>query len=163
MAFRLNPISAFPATAGKVYPDVLRTNTNDFWIEGLGVMASLDADAELHYIWQCPKGVLPTGNCKLEVKMLSYDAGGDAAFNPKWKSIAIDEDMDVASANLNAEGESTLTWTYGSDAHEMKRATINLDADTVVADEFINMRLELVSANWTLNQRCIVLPSIIWE
>jgi hypothetical protein len=163
MAVRLGPISAFPATQGKVYPDVFKTASNDFWIEGLGVMASLDADAELHYIWHTPKGGLPEGTCKLEVIMVSFDADGDAAFNPKWKSIAFDETMDLAAGSLNAEGESTISWTFGVNANQMRRATINLDADTIVSDEFIQMRLALVSANWTLNQRSIVLPSIIWE
>ena len=163
MATRLGPISAFAATQSKVFPDVFKTSSNDFWIEGLGVMASLDADAELHYVWNLPKGSLPVGTCKLEVIMFSFDAGGDAAFNPKWKSIAIDENMDLAAGSLNAEGESTITWTFGANAHEMRRATIDLDADTVVADEFLQMRLALISANWTLNQRSLVLPSIIWE
>jgi len=162
MAYRIRPISAFPATSGKVYPDVLRTNSNDFWIEGLGVMASLDADAELHYLFLVPP-TLPSGTAKLEVVGFSYNAGGDAAFNPKWKSIAFDEDMDLSAASLNAEGESTMTWTYNSDAHEMKRTKVTLDADTVVADEFIQLRLALVSANWTLNQRSIWLPSVVWE
>jgi len=163
MSFRYGPLSSFPATSSKVYPDVFKTASNDFWIEGLGVMASLDADAELHYVWQAPKGDLPEGTCKLEVIMFSFDAAGDAAFDPKWKSVAIDEDMDLAEGSLNAEGENTITWSFGSNAHEMRRATINLDADTVVADEFIQMRLSLISANWTLNQRSIILPSIIWE
>ena len=163
MASRLGPISSFPATPGKVYPDVLRTSSNAFWIEGLGVMASLDADAELHYVWHVPKGTLPTGTCKLEVNMFSFDGDGDAAFNPKWKSVAFDEDMDLAAGSLNAEGESTISWTFGVNAHQMRRSTITLDADTIFADEFIQMRLALVSANWTLNQRSIVLPSIIWE
>jgi len=162
MAFRLKPISAFPATGGKTYPDVLRTTSNDFWIEGLGVMPSLDADAELHYVFHVPS-VLPTGTCKLEVIGFSYDAAGDAALNPKWKSIAFEENMDLAAGSLNAEGETTITWVYGSDAHQMKRTKITLDADTVVADEFINMRLALVTANWTLNQRSIWLPSVLWE
>ena len=163
MATRLGPISSFPATPGKVYPDVLKTTTNDFWIEGLGVMASLDADAELHYVWHVPKGTLPAGNCKLEVIIFAINSDGDAAFNPKWKSVAFDENIDLAAGSLNAEGESTISWTFGANAHQMRRATINLDADTVVADEFIQMRLALVSANWTLNQRSIVLPSLIWE
>ena len=163
MATRLGPISSFAETQSKVFPDVFKTSSNDFWIEGLGVMASLDADAELHYVWHLPKGSLPVGTCKLEVIMFSFDAGGDAAFNPKWKSIAIDENMDLAAGSLNAEGESIITWTFGANAHEMRRTTINLDADTVVADEFIQMRLALISANWTLNQRSLVLPSIIWE
>jgi hypothetical protein len=145
-----------------LYPDTFKTTTNDFWIEGMGVIASLDADSEIHYVFHVPS-VLPTGNAKLEVIAQSLDAGGDAAYNPKWKSVAFGETMDLAVGSLNAEGESTLTWTGGADAHEMKRDKITLDADTVTADEFIVLRLALVSANWTLNQRCILLPSILWE
>jgi hypothetical protein len=162
MAYRMRPISAFPATEGKVYPDCFRTNTNDFWLEGLGVMASLDADAELHYLWHVPP-TLPTGTCKLEVTAFSYNANGDAKFNPKWKSLAFEENFDLAATSLNAEGTSTLTWVTDSDAHEMKRLKITLDADTVVADEFIAMRLVMESTSWTLNQRSIWLPTILWE
>jgi hypothetical protein len=162
MAFRLRPISSFPATEGKCYPDVFSTASNYFWIEGLGVIASLDADAELHYIWHVPS-VLPSGTAKLEIIGQSYDAGGDAKINPKWKSIAFDETMDIAAGSLNAEGTTTMSWTYGSDAHEMKRDKVTLDADTVAADEFILMRLTMETANWTLNQRSLWLPSILWE
>jgi len=106
---------------------------------------------------------VPTGTGKFELRGLSYNAGGDAAFNPKWKSIDYGEDMDLAVGSLNAEGESTLSWTYGADAHEWKLSTINLDADTLTADEFVMLRLALVSANWTLNQRSVWIASILWE
>lgn len=253
MAFRMRPMSAFPATEGKVYPDVLRTNENDFWIEGLGVMASLDSDAELHYLWHTP-AVLPTGTCKLEVLAFSYNADGDAKFNPKWKSLAIGENFDLAATSLNAEGTQTLTWTneiqtvtltdatagtftltfdgqttstiaydataaavqsalealsnldsgdvtvtgdaggpwavefdgqgdvalmtaddssltgtagvaltQESNGHEFLRAKVTLDADTIVADEIVALRLAMESTSWTLNKRSIWLPAIIWE
>lgn len=162
MAYRIRPMSSFPATEGKVYPDCFRTNTNNFWIEGMGCMASLDADAELHYVWHVPAS-LPTGTCKLEVLAFSYDANGDAKINPKWKSIAVEEDFDLAVGSLNAEGTTTITWSTGNDAHQFKRAKITLDADTVVADEFVSMRLALESTSWTLNQRSIWLPALIWE
>jgi hypothetical protein len=161
MAFRLFPISSFPATEGSTYPDVLRTNTNDFWIEGLGVKASLSADAELHYVFHVPTP-LPSGTAKLEVLAFSYEASGDAKFNPKWKSIAVGEDFDLAASSLNAEGTQTLTWSTG-DGHKFKRSKITLDADTVTADEFIALRLAMESTSWTLDDRSIWIPAVIWE
>lgn len=155
-------MSTVAVTSGKVYPDLFRTNTNNFWIEGVGCMASLDADAEIHYVWHVPAS-LPAGTCKLEVLAFSYDANGDAKINPKWKSIAVEEDFDLAVGSLNAEGTTTMTWVTSNDAHQFKRAKITLDADTVVADEFISMRLALESTSWTLNQRSIWLPAVIWE
>jgi hypothetical protein len=162
MAYRLYPFSAFPATEGKVYPDAIRTNTNDFWIEGVGVMASLDADAEIHYVFRVPGG-LPTGTAKLEVTGFSYDANGDAKLNPKWASKAYEEDLDLAASSLNAEGTQTMTWATGSDAHQFKQLKVTLDADTIVAGEFIVLRLALETSGWTMNQRAIFNVSIIWE
>jgi hypothetical protein len=161
MAYRLNPISALPATANYTWPDIYWTDSNDFQIEGLGVAASLGGDAELHYVWLCPPS-LPTGNAKLELIGFCHSGSGNAAINPKWASFAFDEDFDVSEGSLNAEGEEVVTWG-GSDDNKFKRVKVDLDADTVVADEFIQMRLDLVSANWTLNTRSIWLPSIIWE
>jgi hypothetical protein len=162
MAYRLYPFSAFPATEGKVYPDAIRTNTNDFWLEGLGVVASLGSDAELHYVFRVPGG-LPTGTAKLEVTGFSYDANGDAKINPKWKSVAYEEDIDLAASSLNAEGTNTITWATGNDAHQFKQLKVALDADTIVAGEFIVLRLVLESTSWTLNTRAIFNVSIIWE
>lgn len=162
MAFRLFPITAFPATEGKVYPDVFRTNTNNFWLEGLGVMASLDADAELHYVFHVPTP-LPSGTAKLEVLAMTHDSGnGDATFNPHWKSIAVGEDFDLTAASLLAEGTETLTWVT-NEGCLFKGAKVTLDADTLVADEFLALRLVLESTNWTLDERSLWIASVIWE
>lgn len=162
MAYRLLPMSAFPATPGKVYPDARRTTSNGFWFEGIGVMAALDADAEIHYVFRVPGG-LPVGTAKLSVLGLSHAADGDMKINPKWASKATEEDLDISAASLNAEGVSTLTWTIGSDDHQLKELKVTLDADTIVADEFIVMRLTLETSGWTLDQRAILMCSIIWE
>jgi len=161
MAFRLSPFSAFPATEGKVYPDIFKTDTNSFWIEGLGVIASLGADAQLHYVFHVPS-VLPEGTVKLEVLAMSQATSGAAKFNPTWKSIAVEEDFDLALGSLNAEGTQTFTWA-GSGDDRFKRAKIDLDADTVVADEFIVLRLVMETSNWTLAAKSIWLPTVIWE
>lgn len=161
MATRLFPVSAFPATEGKVYPEAFNSVSNGFWIEGLGVMANLNADAELHYVFQVPNP-LPAGVAKLEVVATAYDGAGDAKFNPKWKSIALGETFDLAAGSLNAEGTQTLTWVAG-DGLKFKRAVVTLDADTVVADEFVALRLAMETTNWTLNQRSLWLVAMLWE
>jgi hypothetical protein len=125
-------------------------------------MASLDADAEFHYVFRVP-AALPVGTAKLEVIGLGLSPNGDAKLNPKWKSVALEEDIDIAAASLNAAGTQTLTWTSGSDDHEFKSLKVVLDADTVVAGEFIVMRLALESTGWTLDERVVFISSIIWE
>jgi len=161
MAFQLFPFSAFPATEGKVYPDLYNTAVNGFSFEAMGVIASLDADAELHYVFHVPAS-LPSGIAKLEVLAMSNAAAGDAKFNPKWKSIAVGETFDLAVGSLNAEGTQTFTWASG-DNEKFKRLKIPLDADTVTADEFIAMRFVMETSSWTLAAKSIWLPSVIWE
>ena len=109
MSFRLFPISAFPSTGGNVFPYVLETEVNSFWVEGMGVVASLASDAAIHYVYHIP-AIIPAGTAKLEVLALASQASGLAKFNPKWKSIALGEDFDLAVGSLNAEGTQTLTW-----------------------------------------------------
>ncbi len=161
MSFRLFPVSVFPATEGKVYPDVYATTSNSFLIEALGVIASLSADAELHYVFRVPAS-LPSGTAKLEVLAMAPAVAGAAKFNPKWKSVAVEDDMDLAAGSLNAEGTQTLTWSTGDD-DQFKSAKVTLDADTVVADEFIVLRLVMETSSWTLAEKSIWLPTVIWE
>jgi hypothetical protein len=131
-------------------------------MEGIGVMASLDADAEIHLFFRVPGG-LPTGTAKLSLVTLGYTDSGNLIFNPKWKSVALEENIDLAASSLNAEGSTTQTRTGGSDDHQLKEVKIVLDADTIVAGEYILMRLVLESASWTYAGRAIIIPSIIWE
>lgn len=162
MAYRLNPFSAFPATEGKTFPFPFDTTTNNFLVEGLGVVGSLDVDAELHYVFHIPQS-LPSGTAKLEVLVMGNPTvGGDVKFNPYWKSVPIDETIDLSLGSLNAEGTQTFTWEPG-DNDVFQRVKIALDADTVVADEFVVLRLVMETASWTLDYRTVWLPAIIWE
>jgi len=163
MATRIFPFSAFPATQNKVYPDAFGGSTNGAIVEGLGVMASLDANAEMH-LWFRTPDPLPTGTCKLELNAVSYDAAaGDAKVNPYWKSIAVDEVFDLDTTGLNAEGTATLTWSNPGTDSEILQSLITLDADTPVAGEFIFIILLFETSSWTLNKRSVWVPSIIWE
>ena len=108
MAFRIGPISAMPATPNATFPVVFR-HTNGLSVEGLGVAKTLTADAELHYVF-CAPATLPIGTAKLELLTLCPNAYGDAKIIPCWKSIAIGESIDLATASLNSEGVSTITF-----------------------------------------------------
>lgn len=160
MAHRLMPISALPATPGITFPDARQTANSTFWVEGLSIIGSPGSDGELHYIWEMPP-TLPSGTAKLELTVLPENTG-NISVNPYWKSVAASESLDLDTGNLNSEG--LLSATYNSaDIDTLDRLTVNLDADTIVANEYVVMRLVLDSGNWTVTSRTLFLPSIIWE
>jgi hypothetical protein len=150
------PFSVKPDTAGKVFPNFGGSGSDT---EGLGVMASVDADATWKLRFQMPP-VLPSATCKLRLWSIANATTGVAKVNPKWVSVAAEEDVDGAA--VNAEGTSTVTWGAG-DANVIKETKITLDADTPVAAECIAMDLVFETASWTLAQVSTHLAAIIWE
>jgi hypothetical protein len=66
--------------------------------------------------------------------------------------------------NLTGDGPS-FSVGIGQEATNkaVLRTKITLDADTVVADELIVLRLVLESTGWTLESKSLWLPTIIWE
>jgi hypothetical protein len=157
-------MSSFPATPDATYPSAFYTTSNSFIVEGLGVIGNIDVfgDAELHYIFHIPPS-LPSGTAKLEVLVMGQPVvGASVKFNPYWKSVPVEDTVDLALGSLNAEGTQTVTFGPG-DNNVFHRVKIALDADTVVADEFVVLRLVMESATWTLSYETIWLPAIIWE
>jgi hypothetical protein len=128
-------------------------------MEGLGVQASVGADS-IWRLWFAMPPTLPTGTAKLKLRAIANATSGDAKVNPKWKSFAIEET--VSSPTLNAEGTTTITWAAG-DNDQVKEAEIDLDADTVVADEMILMDLTFETASWTLAQISTWQAYVFWE
>lgn len=157
----LFPYSIVFSTSSKTFPRVHVGNTNAKQQEGLGVMASVDADATVELRWQIPPA-LPTGQAKLIIRALANATSGVAKVNPKWKSVAVEETTDVATGSLNAEGTQTITWAAG-DIDVIKEVIIDLDADTLVFDEDIIMELVFETTDWTLAQVSTWTISIIWE
>ncbi len=154
------PRSAFPVTASRVFPNFhVGGGANSKEDEGLGVEASVGADSIWRLRFQMPP-TLPVGTAKLRMRALSNAATGVAKVNPKWASVAVEED--ASSATLNAEGTTTVTWTTG-DEDVYKETKITLDADTIVADEEVVMDLTFETASWTLAQVSTWIVSIIWE
>lgn len=153
------PISAMPATAGKVFPYPYVGATNARLEEMLGVMASLNGDA-VYYLTFIMPPTLPTGTGKLRLLCRAAATSGAAKINPKWVSVAAGENPDTMT--LIAEGTSTLTWAAGDD-DDYKELSVVLDADTLVASEMVVMALTFETSGWTLAAKLGVLPVIIWE
>jgi len=127
---------------------------------GLGVEASLGADAIWRLRFRMPPTSLPTGTCKLDLWALANATSGSAKVNVKWASVAVGEDP--SSATLQAEGVGTLTWA-AADNDKYKNLKITLDADTPVAGETIVMDLTFETSGWTLAAVSTWQPSVIWE
>ncbi len=154
------PHSAFPVTADRVFPNFhVGAGANSKQDEGLGVEASVGADSIWRLRFQMPPA-LPSGTAKLKLVALANAVAGLAKVNPNWVSVSAEEDP--SSAALNAEGTSTITWAAGDD-DVYKVLKIDLNADTVVADEEIVMDLIFETAAWTLAQISTWIVSVIWE
>lgn len=154
------PCSIYPVTADRIFANVhVGAGSNSKHDEGLGVEASLGADATWRLRFQLPP-VLPSGTGKLRLIALANATSGNAKVNPKWVSVAMEEDP--SSATLNAEGTSTLAWSTG-DNDQYKELKVTLDADTLVAGEIVVMDLVFETSSWTLAQISTWIASIIWE
>ena len=154
------PHSAFPVTAGRVFPNFhMGAGANSKQDEGLGVEASVGADSTWRLRFQMPP-TLPTGTGKLRLLALANATSGVAKVNSKWVSVAVEEDP--SGATLNAEGTSTVTWSTG-DNDQYKELKVTLDADSPVASEEVVMDLVFETTSWTLAQVSTWIVSIIWE
>jgi hypothetical protein len=155
------PRSAYPVTSGNVFPNVhVGAGANSKHEEGLGVAASIGADSTWRLRFQMPPSALPSGTGKLLLRALANATSGAAKVNPKWASVAAEEDP--SSATLNAEGTTTVTWSTG-DNDQYKESKITLDADTLVAGEEVVLDLVFETSSWTLAQVSTWIPSVIWE
>lgn len=155
------PCSAYPETAGRVFPNFHDGDgANSDKDQGLGVEASVGADSTWQLRFQMPPTSLPSGTGKLRLLALADAVAGAAKVNPKWVSVAVEEDP--SSAALNAEGTGTITWAAADD-DVYKELKITLDADVLTASEMVVMDLVFETAAWTLAQVSTWIISIIWE
>jgi len=156
----LFPHSAYPVTAARVFPNIhVGAGSGSKHEEGLGVEASVGADSTWRLRFALPP-TLPSGTGKLRLLALANATSGVAKVNPKWASVAVEEDP--SSATLQAEGTQTVTWAAG-DNDQYKELKVTLDADTLVASEIVVMDLVFETSSWTLAQVSTWTVSIIWE
>lgn len=153
--------SAYPATAGRTFPNFyVGGGSNSKHDEGLGVEASVGADATWRLRFLMPPSALPSGTGKLRLLALANATSGSAKVNPKWANVAAG--ASPSGATLNAEGTNTLTWAAG-DNDKYKELKISLVADTLTAGNMVVMDLVFETTSWTLAQISTWIVSIIWE
>jgi hypothetical protein len=155
------PSSPFPAdTAGRLFPNFYagaggNAASHD---EGLGVKASLDADAVWELRFFIPP-VLPTGTLKLRVLSLANATSGALNFTVSDKNVAAGASPSAAS--LNVETQSTVTWA-ALDNDKYKETKITLTS-TPIANDVLVVALKFQTTGTTLAQISTHIVSIIWE
>lgn len=145
---------------GRAFPRIHIGATNSRRFAGVGVEASLGANATITLISQRIPNPLPTGTLKLVIGAMANATSGSAKVNPTWASLAAAENPDTIT--LTAEGTTTITWAAG-DADDWKETEIILDADTPVVDERIVMTMVFETASWTLAALSNWYFELIWE
>jgi hypothetical protein len=158
----LYPSSLVFVTSGLVGPAVHvgAATTGLRRTRGIRVVAAADlsANADVEMTFDMPPA-LPSGTGKL-ILIGRTQGTGDAKIDVSWASVAIGEDP--SAATLLSEGTTTIT-VAGGDSDKFLRAKVTLDADTLVADEIVAMRLRFLTSGWTLNQPLTVLAYMRWE
>jgi|SRR6185437_9478191 len=157
----IGPSSAYPAdTAGRLFPNFYagaggNASSHD---EGLGVKASLDADATWELRFPMPP-TIPTGTLKLRLLALANATSGVAKVTVKDANVAAA--ASPSAATLTSETQASLTWAAG-DADKYKEAKITLTS-TPAGNDMLVIALTFNTASWTLAQISTWIPTIIWE
>ncbi len=150
--------------SSRVFPNIhIGAGSNSKHEEGLGVEASLGADATWRLRFQIPPAI-PTGTLKLLAKFLANATSGSAKYNPKW--VIVGDGADPSSASLNAEGTVTVTWAAGdNDDYKWSKTTLDATTAPTTGDENKAIVMDLVfeTSSWTLAQILTGQFSLIWE
>lgn len=158
-------ISAFPVTAGKVFPNFHIGASNGRAIEGLGVMASLDGDATWE-VWFPLPTVAPTGTMKLLLASFADVAATQSIYlRILWAGLAPGENFDTIALNdEHSAGTLEIEHTTADD-DELVETLVTLDADTITygTDRFIIMHIDLKTASWDMAVVPTLLPLLVWE
>src|SRR5438105_12408527 len=108
------PSSAYPAdSSGRFFP-TFHTGAGGNAAphdEGLGVKASLDADATWELRFPMPP-TIPTGTLKLRLLALANVTSGVAKVTVKDKNVVAGASPSAAA--LTAEAQTTVTWAAGN-------------------------------------------------
>lgn len=145
--------------SGNLYPNfyVPATNTNAAGaIEGIGVVASLAADATAVIQFNIP-GVLPTGTCKLRILAWANATSGAAKLTVSGGETAVGSN--IGAATLTAETQISQTWSSADIIVENK---ITL-TDTPTASNIYTIKAVFNTTSWTLAAPSTWQFSLVWE
>lgn len=167
-------VGAVPVTAGKVFENVhvLTGGTIDVHVQGLGVMASLDANAIWRTVWRAPTEIPGSTSPRLKLGLIAAATSGVARINPAWVAKSADTDINatarssegVAPTSRTGGGASdTMQWEAGDNIRVLD-AIWTLDATTApTAGQYILLDIALETASWTLAQVLTMVPLVYWS
>jgi hypothetical protein len=155
------PTSAYPAdTAGRLFPSFYsgaggNAAPHD---EGLGVKASLDADATWELRFPMPPAI-PSGTFKLRLLALANATSGAAKVTVKDGRCPAGSSP--SAATLTSETQVTVTWAAGNNDQYLETKV----ALTTVpqANDLLVVALTFNTTGWTLAAVSTWVASIIWE
>jgi len=154
------PYSQFPVTDGETYPMIyLGDGAFEDRESMMGCSSDWTSDKVWHLTFRMPPGSLPSGTGKLIIHSRADAVTGTVVYDPQWKSVAATEDPSTGA--LNAETNTTATWTTAED-DIIKETKITLDADTLVAGETVHMDL-LFDSTSTMAVESGHIAFIQWE
>lgn len=126
--------------------------------EGIGVMASLDANAVAELRFPMPPSI-PTGTLKLMVRMLANATSGDVKFTVSDNSCGTG--VSPSGLTLTGETQSSATWAAG-DNDKYKDVKVTLTTSPAANDSLV-VAITFNNTSWTLAQVLTCLVWVLWE
>lgn len=145
--------------SGNLFPNfyIPATNTNTAGaLEGIGVVASLGADAPAVMQFNMPE-VIPTGTLKLRCLAMANATSGVAKLTVSDKNAAAG--LNLGTTTLNAETQLSQTWATADILVENK---ITLTS-APVANDILTVLATFNTASWTLAAVSTWTFSLVWE
>jgi hypothetical protein len=147
------------AASGNLYPNfyVSATNTNSASaIEGIGVVASLGADATATMQFNMPESI-PSGTFKLRVLAWANATSGVAKLTVS--DAATSAGSNIGGTTLTAETQLSQTWATADIIVENK---ITLTTSPT-ANQIVTIKAVFNTASWTLAAASTWQFSLVWE
>lgn len=133
------------------------TNTNAAGaIEGIGVVASLGADAAAVLQFNMPE-TIPSGTLKLRCLAMANATSGVAKLTVKDKNVAAGASL--GTSTLNSETQLSQTWATADILVENK---ITLTS-APTANDILTVVATFNTTSWTLAAASVWQFSIVWE
>lgn len=126
--------------------------------EGIGVVASLAADATAELRFHIPPSV-PTGTAKLRLLALANATSGAAKFTVSDGQVAAG--ASPSGATLTAETQSTVTWAAGNNDQYLETKVTLTTSPT--ANDVLVVAVKFQTTGWTLAVASTWILSLIWE
>jgi hypothetical protein len=135
------------------------TNTNGGGaIEGIGVVASLTADAPAVLQFNLPE-VIPSGTMKLRTLAWANASAGAAKFIVTDGQTNVGSNIGATTLNPGSPSTQTLTWSAADVIMENKLSLTT----TPTVNYILTVLVTFQTASWGLAQNSVWQFSLVWE